>query len=102
MSSVYHGYLLIFRVFYSTNQTRSFDIFYNKPRHGDFLGITLKVATVTHKMKFFSEGLEESVSFIVVSFLCLSNFDFLGNKRVYMYLFKTKSLRHEQDIVVFV
>ena len=86
MSLVYNGYLLIFRVFYSTNQTRSFDIFYNKPRQGDFLGITLKVAIVTHKMKFFSEGLEESVSFIVVSFLCLSNFDFLGNKRVYTML----------------
>ena len=93
MSSDYNmkGYLLILVYSIPPIKTRSFDIVYNKPRHGEFLGITLKIATVTQEMKFFSEGLEESVSYIVVSFLCLSNFDFLGHKRVYVYLFKTKS-----------
>ena len=42
-------------------KTRSFYIVYNNPRHG----ITLKVATVTHDTKFFSEGLKDSVSFTV-------------------------------------
>ena len=34
-------------------KTRSFGIVYNKPRHGEFLGITLRIVIATHEMNFF-------------------------------------------------
>ena len=52
MSSDYNmkGYLLI--VVYSIPPIKR-GFLYSKARHGDFLVITLKIATVTHEMNFF-------------------------------------------------